>query len=212
MGGVQGCRVFKIEGVRKLIAKYSPDQSFVRSEAIKLIGNFDEATSRPRFAPFEDLFIAPRPFRKKLDPQGALDFLLERGVFRVGLDLICPHCELSFWQLLDDVKTKLECVYCGASFDVTRQLRDRDWAFRRSGLFGRTDHQRGGIPVAVTIQQLDSTLHSDRILYTTSLELAPTADSTIDKCETDFVILTVGYSHNSPDLPQLLIGECKGAG
>jgi hypothetical protein len=212
MGGVQGCRVFKIEGVRKLIGKYSPDQSFGRTEAIKLIGNFDETTSRARFERFESLFIAPRPHRRKLQPQDALDFLLERGVFRVGLDLKCPHCELSFWQLLDDVKTKMECLYCGTHFDVTGQLRDRNWAYRRSGLFGRSDHQRGGIPVAVTIQQLDATLHADRMLYTTSLELSPAARTAIGRCETDFVIITSGYSDHYPDQPQLLIGECKTSG
>ena len=212
MGGIQGCRVFKIEGVRRLIAKYSPDQAFTRSNANQIIGNFDQSTGRPRFEAFEDLFFAPRSHPQKSKPQDAFDFLLERGVFRVGLELKCPHCELASWQPLDDVKTKVECSYCGTPFDVTRQLRDRDWAYRRSGLFGRDDHQRGGIPVAVTLQQLDTTLHSDRVLYTTSLDLKPSAGSAIEPCETDFVVLVAGHSHNRPDLPQVLIGECKAAG
>ena len=212
MGGVQGCRVFKIEGVRRLIAKYSPDQAFTRSNANQIIGDADPQTGRPHFEPFEDLFIATRSHRDKLKPQDALDFLLERGVFRVGLELKCPHCELPFWQSLDDTKTKPDCVYCGTSFDVTRQLRDRDWKYRRSGLFGGDDHQRGGIPVAVTLQQLDATLHLDKILYTTSLELTYSAGSNIEPCETDFVVITTGHSHNSPDLPQVVIGECKPAG
>ena len=90
MGGIQDCRVFKIEGVRTLIAKYSLEQHFDRTRANKLIGNFDEATNQMRFEPFEGLFIAPRPHRRKLQPQDALDQLLERGVFRVGLDRSAP--------------------------------------------------------------------------------------------------------------------------
>jgi hypothetical protein len=46
MGGLDGCRVFKILGVRELIRRYSPDQSFTKSGAIEVIrqageGNLD---------------------------------------------------------------------------------------------------------------------------------------------------------------------------
>lgn len=43
MAGLQGCRVFKIEGVRKLIAKYAPDQSFTRSGAVNVVPHVDDA-------------------------------------------------------------------------------------------------------------------------------------------------------------------------
>jgi hypothetical protein len=175
------------------------------------IGNADPATNKPRFEPFEDLFIAPRPFKRKLTPHDALDYLLERGVFRVGLELTCMHCELPFWLSLDDAKTEAECEYCGKTFSVTTQLKDRDWAYRRSGLFGRNDNQQGGVPVAVTLQQLHTALSMDKMLYTTSLELKP-ASASIDKCETDFMVFASGHSHNMPHQPQVVIGECKAAG
>ena len=211
MGGIQGCRVFKIEGVRTLIADHKPDQNFDRSHACRIIGNFDEVTKRMRFEPFEDLFISPRPRSRKLQPQDALDKLLMQRVFRVGLKLLCPHCKLAFWLLLDEVKTDIACTFCGIAFDVTRQLRDRNWAYRRSGLFGRGDNQHGGIPVALTLQQLDTQLHSKEMLYTTCLELAP-REAAINACETDFVVVTTGFSHERPHLPQIIIGECKSAG
>ena len=89
----------------------------------------------------------------------------------MGLELTCRHCELPFWLSLDEAKTTAECVYCGRTFGIVAQLKDRDWAFRRSGLFGRNDNQEGGIPVALTLQQLDTALSMDRMLYATSLEL-----------------------------------------
>lgn len=214
MDGLQGCRVFKIEGVRTLISKHAPDQSFTRSGAVMTIGNFDPATNKPRFEPFEGLFIAPRSAKKRLKkntPHDALDFLLERGVFRVGLELTCVHCELPFWLSLDDAKATVRCEYCGKSVETATQLKDRDWAYRRSGLFGRNDNQQGGIPVAVTLQQLDTTLSMDKMLYTTSLELTP-GSASINKCETDFLVFASGHSHNMPHQPQVVIGECKAAG
>lgn len=133
-------------------------------------------------------------------------------MFRVGLEFRCRNCELAFWQSIDDVKTKVECQYCGSVFDIARQLRDRDWAFRRSGLFGRNDQQRGGIPVAVTLQQLDATLSTERRLFSTSLLLTSSGETPISPCETDFVMITSGYSHDRQHLPQVVIGECKARG
>ena len=62
----------------------------------------------------------------------------------------------------------------------------------------------------MTLQQLDTALSSDKI-YTTSLELTP-GTAAIEPCETDFVVIRTGYSHNSPYQPQVVIGECKAAG
>jgi hypothetical protein len=210
MGGLQGCRVFKITGVRKLIGKYSPDQAFTRSGAIQAIRDVDPRTNVPSFTAFEDLHLATRDRANKLTAQHALDQLIERRVFRLGLDFECPICQLRFWRSLDDSKTRLECEYCGTTFDAGRQLRDRDWAFRRSGLFGRSDNQAGGIPVAVTLQQLEANLSTmERQLSSTSLLLSPLGDIDVNHCETDFVMILTGHSQNSPHLPQVAIGECK---
>ena len=140
MGGLQGCRVFKIEGVRKLIEKYGPLESFTRSGAVQVIGQNDPATGRPNFEKYERLFIEQRE-KPKLKAEDAFEYLVKNGVFQVGLKLKCSNCELDFWIFLDDVATEIRCGLCGRIFNITGQLRDRDWAYRRSGLFGREDHQ-----------------------------------------------------------------------
>jgi hypothetical protein len=214
MGGLQGCRVFKIEGVRSLVEMHSPQQHFDRTLACKVIGNFDETTGRMRFEPYQDLYLGPRPHTRKLQPQDVLDDLLRHKVFRVGLELECPRCKLSFWQPLDDLATEVECQFCGSEFDVTLQLRHRNWAYRRSGLFGRDDHQEGGIPVAVTLQQLESNIRplvGFGLLFTACLDLTPTT-AAIQACETDFAVMTTGHSYERRRMPQIVIGECKAAG
>jgi ribosomal protein S27E len=203
MGGLQGCRVFKITGVRKLIEKYGPLESFTRSCAVQMIGQNDPGTGRPNFDQFEGLFIEQRE-ESKLKPEHAFIYLVKNGVFRAGLNLKCPNCELDFWVALDDVATEVQCELCGSVFNITSQLRDRDWAYRRSGLFGRQDHQEGSIPVALTLQQIDTMFTGDSI-YSTAMKLSPVT-ANIEACETDFVIIG---KHGWEGRVSLAIGECK---
>jgi len=93
MGGVQGCRVFKIAGVRKLIEKYKPLQSFTRGEAMQIIGDVDPATNIPNFARYEPLFIEPRE-GPNLKPSHVFDFMARKKVFRVGLKFMCSELRI----------------------------------------------------------------------------------------------------------------------
>lgn len=209
MGGLQGCRVFKIAGVRALIKKYPPTASFERTEANTLIGDIDPATRIPRFDAYKSLYIEPRD-KKDLKPEDAFLYLLKKGVFRAGLKLACPTCQLDSWITLDDARSTSQCPYCGIEFNVLTQLRDRNWAYRRSGLFGREDNQRGGIPVAVTLQQLDTTLRERLLAYSPGMEFSP-GSAAIKACEADLVLLAASYPRSEKPL-ELVIAECKDAG
>jgi hypothetical protein len=207
LGGLHGCRVFKVRGARDLIRKYAPDQSFTRSGAEQCIGEFDEATRQMRFSEFENLYIQPRD-GGKLTPREVFQYMTSRGVFRVGLDFKCPNCQLANWLHLDEIKTISTCTYCGHHFDVTPQLKDRDWRYRRSGLFGRDDHQLGGIPVTLAIQQLDTSLHDSLLMYSTALEFK-SATGTIEPCEADLVAVIAGAASIRETPIQILFGEGK---
>jgi hypothetical protein len=199
MGGVQGCRVFKIAGVRRLIRGYNADQSFAHVQALKHIG--------PGFEAYRDLYIAPRD-TAKLEPNDAFLYLLGKGVFRAGLEFVCPSCNLDFWLSLDDAKTWIECEYCGTRFNSTVQLRDQHgWRYRRSGLFGRDNHQEGGVPVALALQRLDTTVSGalDTTLFSTGLDVEPNG-ADVPRCELDFVFL----GHSPDGRVQLGLGEAKG--
>jgi hypothetical protein len=113
-----------------------------------------------------------------------------------------------FWVSLDDVRTQTTCEHCGQDFKVTPQLRDRDWRYRRSGLFGRDNYQEGEIPVALTLLQIQTSLHLHDMLCTTALEIEP-AGAPVQKCESDFVIITQQHTNHKV---QITIGECKNRG
>lgn len=204
LGGIQGCRVLKVRGVRRLINNYGPLEPFTKGAALQLIGDVQDG--RPNFSDFEGLFIEPRD-SEKLTPEQTFNFLADHGVFRVGLNLRCPSCELEFWVTLDDAATLIECEYCGKEFSTLRQLHDRDWLYRRSGLFGKDDHQEGSIPVALTLQQLDTVLGaSTKTLFVTAQKLTPLGTEG-NSCEIDFA----GIVQRGGQL-QIVFGECKSGG
>jgi hypothetical protein len=205
MGGLDGCRPFKIAGVRTLIEGHAPHQSFDRGEAMLTIRG--QGKDRP-LSDYQWLYIEPREAGSELKNGAVLSYLLDKGVFRAGLNFQCPSCQLEFWRSLDDARSRLECEYCGHSFNAAPQLRDKAWAFRRSGLFGNYDHQEGAIPVLLALQQLTQMLGMDDRIFTTAMTLKPkTAD--IPECETDFVVLT----QTPPDHRiEIAIGEAKTKG
>jgi hypothetical protein len=90
LGGLQGCRVLKIAGVRRLIKEHSATQDFGWDEAIQTISKGDAALKQPPFSEYQSLFIEQRDMTSKLQPADAFHYLLEKGVFRVGLSLNCP--------------------------------------------------------------------------------------------------------------------------
>jgi hypothetical protein len=209
-GDLQDCRVLKIRGVRNFLRKYGVDESFTRTGAIEAIRDVDTTTGAVGFDAFKNLHIEYRP-DGELKPDDVLRYLLARRVFRVGLEFKCPNCELPSWIHQDDVRTKSTCSYCDHIYDITPQLKDRDWRYRRSGIFGRNDDQLGGVPVALTLQQLDTSLHDRLVMYSTAVNFH-SAGADIESCESDFVAVVSGALGISESPVQLLFGEAKTGG
>jgi hypothetical protein len=206
LGGLQGGRVLKLAGVRRLIKEHGALQEFGWSTAIQTIKRGTDEVPQPDFTEYEDLFLLePRPMTSKLTPKDVFHYLLEKGVFRPGLTLKCPKCELSFWVQLDDVATEAECLFCGNHFNCTRQLTKDPWQYRKSGLFGFDNNQEGSVPVALTLQQMDTHLHhsSSNLLFT-NLKLGASLKS--PPCETDLFLAVQEY-----DRVTIAVGECKDA-
>jgi len=203
-GGLRDCCVFKIKGVRELIEIHKPTQSFTRQGANQVIGQNDPITKLPNFSKYENLYITSRPVGTKLKAPDVFNYLITKNVFRVGLELKYVNCDLEFWRAIDDIKSSTTCEYCGNEFNILGQLKDRDWFFRRSGIFGHDNNQEGGIPVALTLQQLHAKFHFDNFLYTTAMNIEPNG-ANINSCETDFVIIT----WNRYGEVSIIISECK---
>jgi hypothetical protein len=208
--GVQGARVFKIPGARNLLKKTGPRDSIARLDAFPIITDKSPAHRHGTFADHIDLHLGPRERGTKLTPPDVFAFLVERGLYRIGAELVCPHCELANWIPVDLVKEECRCELCGEGFGATRQLLNEPWRFRRSGILGVERNVQGAIPVALTLQQLDSNLSRTGVnCFSTSLDIWPKADRENWRCEIDFIWL--GES-NYPDPVPIVLGECKDVG
>jgi hypothetical protein len=210
LGGLQGARVFKIPGVRRLLRKYGPTESFTKKGALQLIGETDPSTPEARFSDHHDLYIEQRPVGTKLEANDVFGHLVEKGMFRTGVELNCPNCRMTSWISVDTLRQHTTCELCGNVYDATRQLVDSTWHYRRSGVLGAERNAQGAIPVAMTLQQLQTSLYGghSQVIYSPSLDLTKKGQSQ-NECEVDFVwIIPRPY----PRKTVVLLGECKDQG
>ncbi len=211
LGGVQGARVFKIPGVRRLLRTYGPTAAFTKRSALQLIGSKDPENPDAKFRDHEDLYIEQRPSGTKLRPDAVFAYLVEKGLFRIGAELTCPSCRMVSWTALDALKQRVVCELCGHEHDATRQLVNGEWHYRRSGVLGAEKNAQGAVPVALTLQQLGANLHGGLHdgMYSPSLNLEPRDGFDLPKCEVDFVwIIPCPY----PRKTVVILGECKDRG
>jgi hypothetical protein len=196
--GIDGGRIFKINGVRKLLQTLKPTDLVTRGEATKVI--WEDG----KFRKHEKLYIEPRK-KPKLTTQDVLDFLLKNDFMRPGIELVCNHCRLPNWLSLVEIDEIWSCSYCGDENKTSIQLKDRgDWKFRKSGLFAKDNNQEGAIPVILTLLIFLRIIDHSEFIYSPSLSLKMPGKS----CEIDFCIL----QYRRGERIQLGIGECKSEG
>lgn len=211
LGGLQGARVFKVPGARRLLKTHGPTTSFTKRAALQLIGGKDPDNPNAKFEDHKHLYLEPREQGEDLAPAHVFSHLVSKRIFRIGSDLNCPSCQLRSWFPVDDLRQRVNCQLCGESFDATDQLIGTEWAYRRSGVLGAERNAQGAVPVALTLQQLDANLGIGlrRRSYSVSLDLTPTNGQLPTPCEVDFAWL---MPRLYPDRTIVFIGECKDRG
>jgi len=212
---LEACRVFKITGVRKLLAsrKTYNGNAIKWSEATKIIWDNN-------FRKFENLYIESRD-HKKLVTKEVFNYLLKKNIFsprlkikakilRTKKEFRCRNCGLKEKILLDSFKGKWECPFCGYIHFMPSHIAEdfqgqanKYWTFVRSGLFAKENNQEGAIPVIVSLLTLARILDSNKLIYTTSLNIKNSK-----KCEIDFCVL----QYDRGDKIQIGIAECKSEG
>lgn len=210
LGGLQGARVFKIPGVRRLLRKHGPAASFTKKAALQLIGEKDPDNPDANFSDHLDLYIEPRSRGTKLKSDDVFGHLVEKGLFRMGAELQCPSCRMASWIALDVLRQRVVCELCGHEYDGTRQLMGGVWHYRRSGVLGAERNAQGAIPVVLTLQQLAVNLSGglNSFVYSPSLDLIKEGQER-NECEVDFVwVIPRPY----PERTEIILGECKDQG
>lgn len=210
---LEACRVFKITGVRKLIASLKAKEDIKWNKAIKTIGE-------NKFAKFKKLFIESRD-TAELTPIDAFSFLLKKKIFYPKItfwhkllmskwNYKCKNCGLEERILVKDFESYWRCPYCEDQqympafiAENFKRYQDSYWNFKKGGLFARDNNQEGAIPVIISLLTFARIFDSNKLIYSTSLNL-----QNPKKCEIDFCIL----QYDRGDKIQLGIAECKSEG
>jgi hypothetical protein len=179
LDGLEGARVFKIRGVRQLVAGLKSQDAVGRGDATNAIWNDGQ------FREHERLHIEQRG-KEKLDANAAFDyFLLKNEFFRAGLELMCDNCGLTSWLSLRQIDDGWICEYCGHKNMTSLHVRDRgDWRFRKSGLLAKDNNQEGAIPVLLSLLVLQRVLSREGVLKMTSVKMI----EGVPPCEIDFMV------------------------
>ncbi|MEY8213064.1 MAG: hypothetical protein RPR97_01135 [Colwellia sp.] len=212
LGGLQGGRVFKISGVRNLFKTFGANKAFTKYQAHQLISKNEQNGESKKFNEHSDLFIESRERHQKLTPNSVFGYLIEKDLFKIGSELICPSCQLKSWYPLGSLNHEIKCVLCGSNNNVSRELADlNQWHFRRTGIMGVEKNAQGAVPVCLTLQQLDTHFNSSfsTNIYCPSINLTKSVGGINEKCETDFVwVVPKRY----PEKTEIILSECKDQG
>ncbi len=199
IGGIDGARVFKIKGARMLLQEGGRDKFVTGNDAIGII-------KKHNFEKHKRLYIEPRD-APDLTGAHVFDFLLKKGFLRAGLQFLCHHCRLKQWQSLKEIDDTWYCEFCGGENQTSLHLRGKsgNWMYRKSGLFAKSNHQEGAIPVLLTLlcfYRIISSLSEFR--YSTALEIK----GDVPDCETDFFVINTRGQKKI----EIGFGECKSDG
>jgi hypothetical protein len=82
------------------------------------------------------------------------DYLLSRGVFKLGLSVKCPHCLRASWFELESLRDTLECPKCLNTFPAIGNVKAPDWSYRTAGPFSVPRYADGAYSVLLTLEAL----------------------------------------------------------
>ena len=94
---------------------------------------------------------------------GLYDYLLSKGVFKLGLRVQCPHCLRHSWFALESVRDTLSCPRCLNVFEAVKTVRNATWSYKTTGPFSVPQYADGAYAVLLTLGFFnDPSLHTMR--------------------------------------------------
>ena len=104
-----------------------------------------------------DLAIAEVKGRlQEATKRGALhDFLLERGIFRLGLRVQCPKCLRRSWLSMGNIRDSFACPRCLNSFPALGNIDNSTWSYKTTGPFSVPNYADGAYAVLFTLDFFD---------------------------------------------------------
>lgn len=91
------------------------------------------------------------------------DYLLSKGVFKLGLRIQCPDCLRRSWFSLESVRDSFSCPRCLNTFNAIGTVNNSTWCYKTTGPFSVPQYADGAYAVLLTLGFFNShNLHTIR--------------------------------------------------
>ncbi|HUQ35282.1 MAG TPA: hypothetical protein VM144_02785 [Aestuariivirga sp.] len=83
------------------------------------------------------------------------EYLLSKGIFRLGIRARCPHCTRNPWFLLEEIKDTMVCPKCLNTFPAIGNVDSATWCYKTAGPFSVPNYAEGAYAVLLTADFFD---------------------------------------------------------
>jgi hypothetical protein len=134
------------------------------------------------------------------------DYLISRGVFKLGIRVQCPHCLRNSWFSLESLHDTLACPKCLNSYPAIGNVSAPDWSYKTVGPFSVPRYAEGAYAVLLTLEFVGG--HKAPMMRTTPVMSFKAGASNKKDIEADVAMLWQ-ESVDGGQIEGLLFGECK---
>lgn len=134
------------------------------------------------------------------------DYLVKRGIFKLGARIKCPQCLRSSWFALENVRDTFTCPRCSRPFQAIGNLDSSTWCYKTVGPFSVPNYADGAYSVLLSLDFFDERRLSTMRVTTAFSFVAEAPDK--KNLEADFAAFwqEAVYGERKEGL---LLGECK---
>ena len=79
------------------------------------------------------------------------EYLLSKGIFKLGLRVQCTHCLRRSWFALPNVRDSLACPRCLNAFPAVGNIDSSTWSYKTTGPFSVPGYADGAYAVLLTL-------------------------------------------------------------
>ncbi|MCU7866766.1 MAG: hypothetical protein KZQ92_22670 [Candidatus Thiodiazotropha sp. (ex Lucinoma borealis)] len=130
--------------------------------------------------------------------------LLEKNIFQLGVQIVCPTCTQKTWYSLEGVSNAIQCSSCLNDYNIQSiGLDEKQWAYKATGTFGLPKQAYGAYSVLLTLHTLTRD-HHEKVTPMLSFD----AKKGNKEIEADLCLFTE-KEFRDETIQELVFAECK---
>jgi len=208
MDGLDGCRIFKIRGVREVLKKLSDPKPEKRFRFGMIFGDLSAIIGRKRKDKGGGANWDEKLYKgwsaipgKQTNVSNVITYLFKKNILRAGLKLRCNNCQKEEWYHIGEFSENYTCKYCFQNQHIGN-LKDNNWRYKADGLFMIPNTGEGSLSVICSLWRLKNIGHFDfrGFKYITSIFINS------GQFEIDYAVINFSFFKTDYDL---VIGEAR---